>query len=453
MYAAPLRCPLATDQRAPSYPAEKPTTGAALIAFLEKQPKFFGRRVILLNPTKVRLPTQSPIAGVGFVKLENGMQHHLIDLIAADVLILDRADLGAAEPSPLSSSSRASSGGSPTPAAVVASSRSSMAGPAIARPAAPGDARPLAQSSPAVGAAMAKPRPLSPLVIPKAAPAPAIPRDAAAAAVPKDPAKPAAPAAGDAAASPQKPAATTQADGTAPAPLSPRGGGAPSPDFGSLRRSQAAVPKAQVVTVSAVVQGPQQVSPRSLSSRTSITGSVPAATPNTVAPAAVPAVSGGAATLVTPAAATATATAPPSAQPALEESVKNSRKGFDALTRLLASPSAYYPLAWLSVCEPHTTQTLILARPPASSNLSPRLLQRPPMRRRCQQHLRGVTTSSPLAVPASQSAAARAPPRPRPPSPCLCGPHHPHRCRRPHPLHSRRRQRQAWRRWPRSSPL
>lgn len=70
--AAPLAHAMRkSDQRA-RFPSEKPTTGAGLIAFLEKQPKFSGRRVVLLNQSKVRLPTQSPISAASFIKLESG---------------------------------------------------------------------------------------------------------------------------------------------------------------------------------------------------------------------------------------------------------------------------------------------------------------------------------------------------------------------------------------------
>ena len=240
----------------------------------------------------------------------------------------------AADQPSVSLSDRGSTGGVSSPG----SARSSTSGPAVTRSPGQVDARPLAQSM----SALAKPRPLSPLIVPKAAPAPALPRDTSTGSAAKEAAK--------------SPSSDAQPANASPQQLSPRG--PVSPDFGSLRRSQGA--KAQIVTISAPVQVPRDSASMR---RASVSGGPPpggapanpthTATPTataTPAPSPTPIAPSGAGTVVTPSNPTP---AVPASQAAVEESAKASRKGFDALSRLLASPSTLRPppLSRYAVCD------------------------------------------------------------------------------------------------------
>lgn len=54
------------------FTGEKPSTAAALLAFLQTQSAFAGRKMTALNQDKGKTMALVPVASVAFLKIENG---------------------------------------------------------------------------------------------------------------------------------------------------------------------------------------------------------------------------------------------------------------------------------------------------------------------------------------------------------------------------------------------
>jgi hypothetical protein len=218
----------------------------------------------------------------------------------------------------LSTSGRGSGPGSHVQSPVQThSERTSTAGP-ITRPAAV-DQRPLAQSMPAVATSALKPRPLSPLVMPKATPAPAKPATSLASSDPQP------------LSSSQKSATSPAAKSSDPAvtvaPISPRGPAVVPP--AESRRSQTG-PRAQVVAISSPVSAPRDGRRQSVSEN-------PQAPATPAPPASGTAVPSAVSTVPVPEIERRV-----SNPPVPEDATKlAARKAGDALSRLLQASSAY----------------------------------------------------------------------------------------------------------------